>query len=818
MNKEESNLKASTSLPQETDGGERQIQNTTEYLDDAAVISAGVHQAPLDYNYLRHSAIVPPGEVKGFLSKPEKLVNGEFTTTDTASTFLWYTVPQTMITLLKRNKLEGYFGFRATMVFRIQFNATRFQQGRYMLCYMPSGGASATLGYSNWRDAHASTLVQRTQLPHVEFDLNQDTKAELRIPFSSTFDFYPLRANAITGEYAAWGDVRIFPYSPLVASSGLSTASYTLWAYFEDVELIGSAQPQIEDFRMLGEPVSQMATEEEQKNAGVGPIESVATKVSSAMDILNPVPFLRDFVTPVKWVADIVGGVASVFGWSAPINLEHGYRVVRNPAMYATNVNKVDNSMPLSLWTDNEVTVHPSFAFDEADELDIVKICMRPAYFTQFSWTNTQNAGDNLFAIGVRPSDSLNTRTIGTTTVTDYTPCQFVASLFNYWRGSMVYTFKFIKTEYHSGRVAIVFFPEERQAGSVPSRSYNASDYVLREIVDIRQHNEITISVPYMGSTPYKPLRAGVTNNSKTGTIAVYVVDELVAPDTVPSTVTVLCEMSMGPDAEFFAPFITPRTASMRATIQMADFMMYDKSDHSFKSGVIGGARQPQNQVDTSAICVGEKTTNLRALLRKFHSIVPTSANTNAVTPNTTTYVFPYAFQVSDQDTDDSALFNNDLYGMLASIYCYSRGGVRLKVKDSTAANTMRCAYLYDFTHQQQVPSTYLVDTNTFGVDTFEDGDAGKYNFVLQDGREEKIMEVQVPMYSMYHSRANAGNFVGTTGVQDVFKEVRARMLVAVQEYGNEGTKDTFVPRVLRAGADDCNFGGFISIPPFASY
>jgi hypothetical protein len=579
-----------------------------------------------------------------------------------------------------------------------------------------------------------------------------------------------------------------------------------LWAYFEDVELVGMANPQ-GDITTSRKKRSNTAVEQEDK--GVGPIQSLAMNVSKAAGFLNPVPILGEFSRPVGWAADIVSNVASVFGWSAPINLVTPHRVIRNTAIYANNVNKVDSSLPLSLYTDNEVVVHPSFAFDKADEMDIVKFVMRPAFVREFSWASTDAAGTALTEFGVRPNEIINTRLVDSLLTSDYAPCQYMSTLFSAWRGSMVYTFKFVKTEFHSGRIAIAFYLEERASTpATPGRSLDESDYVYREVIDVREHNEVTICVPYISTSPYRPVESTSQGPGKIGTISVYVLDPLIAPNTVSNTVDILMEMSMGPDAEFFYPKMLHRNMNMAATLQ-SENLTPDRSDCSLKSGPIGGVDCPTYQLNTSQICVGERLTSLRSLLKRFDTIA-----TVGVTANSYTTVVPFGFPTTNlaAPVDNDALL--DFYGQMASMFCYSRGGVRLKIKMDLGLDASGIALLVD--NIDQLGPTKVVDSSANVGGVFYSADhAGTYNYVIQDQFEEKFIEVQVPMYNRYASRPNASqSLVHDWTTENIDASMRTRTMVVAYNYRPTGALTSFTPIVLRAGADDCNFGGFISIPP----
>lgn len=190
-------------------------------------------------------------DLKNFLGKPVVLQSGVFSSSDTVSTFTPLLSPQTLLSsTVFADKVSGFFGFKGTLNLRITINATRFQQGRYMLTYVPLGGSKFSSVVQNdagtaWYYAHTNSLYARTQLSRIELDLNCDTEGTITVPFSAIQNFFPIAGlNDSTNHYGTWGVFQIFPYVALQAGSGSTECRYTLYGWFTDVELIGAAAPQ----------------------------------------------------------------------------------------------------------------------------------------------------------------------------------------------------------------------------------------------------------------------------------------------------------------------------------------------------------------------------------------------------------------------------------------------------------------------------------------------------------------------------------------------------------------------------------------------
>lgn len=487
--------------------GTDEVVNTTNFHNDAGMRSATiVNPKDLAPVFYKDPENLEATSLAFYLGRPIVIQQGQLDINDTPTIFNAMAMPQFMLTkAIYADKPRGRQGFRATMVFRLVVNAERFHQGRYMLTYCPLGGARYGIAQKGnaWVNKHSAYLRQRSQLPKVEFDLNCDSEVTLRVPYASVNDFYQFSwANGSTG-IGTWGVLRLFPYVNLALSGGSSNCDYTIYGHFEDIEFVGFSDTQI--VAQSGNPFQSSVTKRssvtanEAKKNGVGPIQSVATSVGKIARYLAPVPVLTNFAGTAAWASDIVANVASVFGWSAPLNVEKVSRMMITNYAYYSNVNKVDNSLPLSMTTDNEVVVAPGFSSTDDDELDLVRMASIPAHYATVSWPTSSTVGSTLSLYTILPSNFYSAHVFQTQTYINYTPLAYVAKFFNEWRGSIVFKIKIVKTEFHSGRLAFAYFPP-----GYSSSNLAATDYLHRDIVDIRMHSEITLTIPYSAPTTYR--------------------------------------------------------------------------------------------------------------------------------------------------------------------------------------------------------------------------------------------------------------------------------------------------------------------------
>jgi hypothetical protein len=397
--------------------------------------------------------------MEDFFRKPVVMFSGTFTATDTVSTVSSRFVPSALLNLYPAytTKLKGWYSFKADMVFTIQVNANRFQAGRYILYAVPlfgmeptSTSAAATILASRF------SLTQRTQLPHVEIDLNCDTEATLRIPFVSCETGFSLQNVFTGGGIGDLASIGVCPYVPLITTAGSNTVPYTVWAHFENVELSGQTIYQSGEWKpnMKGKQLSLQTKEREQN--GLGPISSVTTKVSTTLGILNKIPMLSAFTVPARWFTDIVTDAVKIWGFSKPLNVAPAPYMQRIIANNFANVDGSTNALPTALTTTQELELLEGFSGTGEDELSFLSIVGRPAYFTSFVWNTSDAAGSLVKSLNVSPTAAITTVVDSAVTTYNYTPLAYVANFFGHWRGSITYRFKIVKTEFHSGRLMIV--------------------------------------------------------------------------------------------------------------------------------------------------------------------------------------------------------------------------------------------------------------------------------------------------------------------------------------------------------------------------
>ena len=751
-----------------------------------------------------------------FLAKPIVAQSGSFSTTDTVSSFAAVQAHVPFRTPLYANKLQGFNGIRFDLVIRLVVNASRFQAGRYMMVWNPYGGTNPGLKFASMKNSRIFNLQQRTTMPHAEIDISCDTEVEFVIPFSNSLNFMPQLMFTAGNDYGGIGEVQIFPYSPLNAVVGSTVCGYTMYFSMTNVKLYGAAVPQSGNFASTRK--NRNSSSVEQVRAGMGPISGTLTTVSQAMNILSAVPLVSTYARTTAWFTERLARTAEIFGFSKPVNLEHPQRVTKNFLHYIGSVDGPDQSIPLSLSYKNEVGHLEADSPTDLDELDFKFLATIPSFFVNFAWSTASTPGNAIFFIPVTPNHGTRTDLLSAITLQSSPPCAFVSRFFKYWRGSMVYKFKFVRTEFHSGRISITFNPFNNEMTPGTAGSYSDQNYIHREIVDIREHTEVVITIPYISPNPYS-LVTPLNTYTGIGTLAMTVVDALVAPATVASSIQVLAEISAGPDMEFAVPTTFNPQPVMNVVPQSGNFRSgnSDETTCGILVKTLGSMTVKSDGDISSLLCIGEKVSSFRTLLKKPQFLTEHFS----LGPAGLLGVVPFLIPIKSLNgiAPSNPVVNGDLYGYLSSCFVYSRGGVRIKFYDanpsvarqtltfmetsSPAVGSVPITSLYEnylVTHSNQSYPNYLGGLTPQSINLAEAG-----------------TEVQVPAYYQFPVRVNvdcmANALFPYTTINGTYIRQHAPDVYLFR--ANTDPTEVIKSRVYRSMADDGNLSYFLSFGPY---
>lgn len=770
MNHNESSLNASVSGTTET------TQQILTFVNEGASVdtSALPLQTPTVPQSVKDATLTQSTrhDVTTFLQRPIILTNVSWGITDIPNFELYSAnFPEALIAnTMYREKMEGFLGLRGTLIVRVQVNSQPFQQGRLLLGYVP---------YAQYIPAKASlataSLTGSTGCPHVDLDLSTATEMILRVPYCSPHVFY----NLVTGQ-GSFGLVFLKVYSPLI-SMDASDVDITVFAHLENVELVvptgapvytGSG-PNLEskirelrfakseeqarsimtwDHKHNTAPTFAQSGEEAQSQTS-GWITQASQGFSTAFGGLanSKLPLIA---TASDWASKIfkVGQhIAASFGWSKPSLLSNIQLSKLSTGRYMQNAIGEDACNSMGLNPNNRIAPF-SFSGTKLDEMSLAYIASTPNFLYSFQWQNSNLPNDVLYHTFLSPQ---TTRVdLGVPGFSVPTHLHFVASAFRLWRGSLVYTFKVVKTKFHSGRLRFIYVPGFFGSTLVGVQVEKCLSFVM----DLREQSEITVTIPYENTRPwlnmdsYEVSPAENDNSFFLGTLYVIVLNRLVAVSTVSPLVNILVEVNGSSDMRFAVPVhpkyyaargYEPVVAQSGDELTRADAQL-GKRLHEFDTVIDNGGTAEH-------LCTGEEVRSIKQLMHRFGLFSAIRSDVTAplgFVPGDPTQNFmvvcPYAMARaidpnSNPGTTTSPTLRVDWVDYFSLPFVFARGAMRFKF----ALNDITSNYpggLPTVTDQWRLNKMFVKLYNSFFSYEYPDLTNGKFNRLAGgDGRTATI-------------------------------------------------------------------------------
>lgn len=639
-------------------------------------------------------------DIKEFMAKPMLIYQTTWNHTDAANAVI--NTPNSFIGTFMNSvapwahKLEGFTLCRGTAKLRLVLNATPFQAGMLLLHFLP-GDQMLTTNLTMYN----ISLALKVQQPGIAISC-RDTAVELTIPYVNPFDWYNL-----TNSTNDWGQWFISVLSPLVVdAAGPQTADITVYLSFEDFEVAAPAC--IQGKKITGRKVSKAEQESEALQSG-GPITKALRVANEVADALTVVPLLNYWAQPVAWATDLAAGIASWFGFSKPTQNTAAMYTIHQNNRYEITTDGADPGIPLAYRSDNRLRILTDVTGRPDDEmcfefLKRVEVLALPGATSANSyslfWVTNQASGTNL-AGNPMLLTPLNLRVTGSTTdgahVSGWAvggPIAYLAPYFSHWRGSFRVRMKFVKTQFHTGRLQITWTPGHNV---INAPDLNTSILSLREIVDISICDEVMFELPYLLDAPYCATYTGNDSYYTSGRFDVIVLNELRAPETVSSIVEILLFWSGGDDFEFNGGALT--SEMWQPAYQAHSKSLIPHIDPECNLGSMGDSKSMPHIVDFSASCFGEAFVSVKQILARYYPIfVPSVANKNALY-----YPWGSSIQASTSSGITIPAVFGDPYNNIAVMYRLFRGGARVGF------------YIPDISGGQDIVLGTLVNVNCFG-------------------------------------------------------------------------------------------------------
>nr|ULF99820.1 MAG: hypothetical protein 2 [Dicistroviridae sp.] len=823
--------------------------------------------------------------IKDFLSRPIVIHTGTWATTvvpeDANSQLYTANFPEALISnAMYQEKLNGFVGLRGTLVVKVQVNSQPFQQGRLLLQYYP---------YAQYMPNRValvnSTLQGRSGCPRTDLDLSVGTEVEMRIPYVSPHVYY----NLITGQ-GSFGAIYLSVYSQLRDQvSGKGTIEYTVWAHMEDVDIqyptgatiftgsspnFANLANRLASGNMTADEVREMYKQETFKtkpaqifaqsgfelsqlkdnnspSTGIG-------QISEGLSTLSKIPIIGNLFTKPAWISAQASNIFKMLGFSKPtiqgLPCENKLRTQVRMA----NFDGADTSHKLALSSSNEIETKSGLSGTSSDEMALSHVLSIPNYWDRFSWPSEGDGSATGAILWDNYVTPMKIKAFSTTIKDRFrtTHMGYVANSHGMWRGSIVYTFKFVKTQYHSGRLRISFIPfyfNKTISTGTPDVSKT-----IKMIVDLRTSTEVSFTVPYVSSRPWmyciRPESSwlGEKNekmyNAVTGIVRVEVLNKLVAANNVFPSIDTIVEIHGGPDLTFAnptAPSYVPYGGKLTAEAEKrsqneiaqeygvlrpkAQMSMMGANEAVPRNDAQKGVHPPAidtHQIDANwspeAHCVGEKIMSVRQLIKRFGKVDGGGLTLNS--GDTSSIILaPFSQRIApDAVAATRQMAQLDYYYYL---YAFWRGSMRYKLFSQTVigeAGRVNSNFPWSVNMFSSIQDS-MNSLSTFFAGTDDQVVTGNLTSgitnsvtsnIVVDPTIEGAVEFEVPYYNISHiSPATQYNKDKALDIDNMLKGHIPPSCVTLTPQTAPGEKNSIFATLWKAPGDDFSLSYLVGVP-----
>jgi hypothetical protein len=280
------------------------------------------------------------------------------------------------------------------------------------------------------------------------------------------------------------GTIDYMIVNQLTSANGATGTGVTvqIYAWCENVQLMNSTV--------------KLALQSQDEYGG-GAISAPASAVATALGSLESVPIIGKYMRASSMIASTVGSVAKLFGFTNVPNIDtvHYNKICAFPQFATSEISTPIEKLTLD--PKNELSIDPRIVgIPPNDELAISYLAGKESYIGSTTIATTDAVDAMVFCSLVKPK--MHGYTAGAPVAYQCTPMSYLQQTFKYWRGDIIYRFRFICTKFHKGRMRITYDP----LGDIGVTADNYSTS-FNVVVDYGEEQDIEIRVPYSQNLPW---------------------------------------------------------------------------------------------------------------------------------------------------------------------------------------------------------------------------------------------------------------------------------------------------------------------------
>lgn len=500
-----------------------------------------------------------------------------------------------------KKKLDNYYMVRCNLHLKFVINASPFFYGCVLSSYQPMTDFNPAPVVISASDRLEN--VPFSQRPHIYLYPQNSQGGEMVLPFLYHKNW--LNATSST-DLTNMGIIYLNSFNELKNANGVvsDNIDITVYAWAEDIEVAG--------------PTPALAVQGKSKDeySHEGVVSRPASAIARAAGKLSSLPVIGEFATATSYAAGAVADIAALFGYTnvPVIDDVHAFQPKAFPNLAATDIGTPIEKLTLD--SKNELSIDPKIAgANVEDELMISSFVTRESYIFNTPWSATSAADTSLFYTKVTPQMCRIEAITGASVIYN-TPMGHVSKCFRYWRGDIIFRFKFICSKYHRGRVRVNWAP----FGNIGSSGDYTTETYTR-IIDITEENDVEFVVPYTQPTSYlRTVNGDYTQVAVSGTstsgvgvevngiLTMRVLSQQTSPVTS-ADIDVLVFARGSENLEFSGPIDIPSTYSPYAV--QGD--CYDSENSRYELGTKPSVADP----NLNLIYMGETVNSIRTLMRR---------------------------------------------------------------------------------------------------------------------------------------------------------------------------------------------------------
>lgn len=627
-----------------------------------------------------------------------------------------------------KEKINRFRNLRCNLKMKVLVNGNSFYYGRALLSYNPYLTDDMV---SVNRAFFVQDIVQASQKPHILLDPCSSQGGELTLPFIWHENYLDITQSGWSDEM---GRVVIHDFDVLQhANGGTDPITVTVFVWAENLTLSVPTTTQVQSGktdRPLDEfgfpkPYVEQATSKTNKRrtrrinntsnndefTKDGLISKPASAIAKAADALSMIPVLTPYAKATSMVATKAGQIAKIFGYSRPQVMEDTNTYVPRYMGNLANSDAPENLVKLSLDSKNELSIDTRvMGLGGHDELTVNSIAQRPSFWRQFDWPESATTDTLLASMLVSPA-LVQTLSAPPVEEIHMTALAFATAPFSAWQGSIKFRFNVVCSEYHRGRLRIVYNPTTNPVGPIPfNQTYST-------IIDITEDRDFEYEVKwadvrawarnfgpytYASTSTFStsaPIQGGTLRDN--GTLSVYVVNELATPSIAPADVKIQVWVSAGDDYAVSVPTVKGLN-QMSVYKQQADIApgetMAETNDASNAPDcstpieTFGSDADMFKEDNQYLVYQGERIVSFRELLRRYqyhNSLWPveTGSGYRMVSFDLSDFPFYRGWDPNGQDlavpsgggTADYSFCTMTLLNWLTPAFALRRGALRHK-------------------------------------------------------------------------------------------------------------------------------------------